>query len=105
MLNTQNLTEKVCPLTMYGETKKTLYLLCVSNYVFSTKVLIWDTVFMSLTGDRTAILRGHPRNAKVVACNAKEIPSFLSYFKILSIGLVERIKPISFHSAAKLTTK
>lgn len=52
MLNTQNLTEKVCPLTMYGETKKTLYLLCVSNYVFSTKVLIWDTVFMSLTGDR-----------------------------------------------------
>ena len=60
---------------------------------------------MSLTGDRTAILRSHPKHAKVVACSAKGIPPFLSYFKTLSIGPVPGIKPTSFHSAVKLTTK
>ena len=30
-----------------------------------TKVLIEDTIFTSPTGDGTAILRGHPRHAKV----------------------------------------
>ena len=33
--------------------------------IFSTKVLIKDTIFTSLTGDGTAILRGHPSHAKV----------------------------------------
>jgi len=33
--------------------------------VFSKKVLIGDTVFKSLTGDRTAILGGHLSHAKV----------------------------------------
>ena len=43
--------------------KKALYL---SVNVFSMKVLIGDTIFfMSPTGDRTAILRGHPSQAKV----------------------------------------
>ena len=107
MLNTQNLKGKrfVSYYAWGNKKKKTLYLFCLSNYVFSTKVLIWDTVFMSLTGDRTAILRGHPRDAKVVACSAKGIPSFPSYFKTLSFGLALRIKPIPFDSAAKLTTK
>ena len=95
MLNTQNLMillllEKVFPLLW--ETKKPLYLFRSVN-VFSAKVLIWDTIFMSPTGDRTAILRGHPRHAKVVGCSAKGIPSIPSYFKTLSIGPAPGIKP------------
>ena len=42
--------------------KKSLYL---SVNVFSTKVLIGDTIFTSPTGDETAILRGHLSHAKV----------------------------------------
>ena len=42
--------------------KKALYL---SVSVFSTKVLIGDTIFTSPNGDGTAILRGHPSHAKV----------------------------------------
>ena len=42
--------------------KKALYL---SVNVFSTKELIGDTIFMSPTGDRTAILLGRPSHAKV----------------------------------------
>ena len=42
--------------------KKTLYL---SLNVFCTKVIIGDTIFKSPTGDGTAILPGHPSNAKV----------------------------------------
>ena len=45
-----------------GYIKKALYL---SVNVFSTKVLIGDTIFTSPTGDGTAILRGHPSHAKV----------------------------------------
>ena len=33
--------------------------------VFSTKVLIGDTIFTSPTGDRTAILHGHPSHVNV----------------------------------------
>ena len=42
--------------------KKAFYL---SVNVFSTKVLIGDTIFTSPTWDGTAILRGHPSHAKV----------------------------------------
>ena len=45
------------------EKKKALYL---SVNVFSTKVLIGDTIFTSPNGDGTAILRGHPSYAKVL---------------------------------------
>ena len=34
--------------------------------IFSTKLLIEDTIFTSPTEDRTAILRGHPNQAKVM---------------------------------------
>ena len=97
--------KKVCLLLCMGKQKKTLYLFCVSNYVFSTNVLIWDAIFMSPTGDRTIILCGHRRHTKVVACSVKAIPSFLSYFKTLSIGPVVGITPTSFHSAVKCTIK
>ena len=42
--------------------KKALYL---SVNVFSTKVLIGDTVSASTTVDGTVILRGHPSHAKL----------------------------------------
>ena len=42
--------------------KNALYL---SVNVFSRKVLIGDTIFTSLSGDGTAILRGHLTHAKV----------------------------------------
>ena len=42
--------------------KNILYL---SVNVFSTEVLIEDTIFKSPTGDRSAILRGHPSHEKV----------------------------------------
>ena len=96
-------TLKSLSLTMGN--KKTLYLFCMSNYVFSTKLLIGDRIFMSQIGDQTAILHGHLRHAKVVACSAKGIPSFSSYFKTLSTGPVRGIKPTSCCSAVKLTNK
>ena len=37
----------------------------LSVNVFSTKVLIGDTIFTSPTGDGTNILRGHPSDVKV----------------------------------------
>lgn len=41
---------------------KTLYL---SVSVFSTKILIEDIIFTTLTKDETAIFRDHPSHAKV----------------------------------------
>ena len=58
--------------------------------VFSTKVLIGDTIYRSPTGDRTAILRGHPSHAKA------------SYFKTLSIGPAPGIEPAIFRCSQAL---
>ena len=46
----------------YVPLEKNIYL---SVNVFSTKVLVGDTIFTSLTGDGTAILRGQPSYARV----------------------------------------
>ena len=43
----------------------------LSVNVFSTKVLIGDTIFTSPNGDGTAILRGHPSHAKVLPLAVK----------------------------------
>ena len=51
-------------------------------------VLIRDSILMSPTGDGTATLRSHPSNVKVWPFAVqKVVPSFLSHFKTLSIGL------------------
>ena len=73
--------------------KNALYL---SVNVFSTKVLIGDTILTSPTGDGTTILHdnGHPSRAKVV-------PSFLSYFKTLGIGPGPGIESVTSPSAVK----
>ena len=42
-----------------------MHFVCRSVTVFSTKVLIGYTTFMSPTGDVTAILSGHPSHGKV----------------------------------------
>ena len=75
--------------------------------VFSTKVLIRGTIFTSPAGDRTAILRGQwttePREGPA-AGSAKGVPSFLSYFKTLSIGPAPGIEPATSRSAVKRST-
>ena len=58
----------VVPWQSFSVSVKTWYALALfylSVNVFSTKVLIGDTIFTSPNGDGTAILRGHPSHAKV----------------------------------------
>ena len=73
--------------------------------VFSTKVLIGDTIFTSPTGDGTAISTwsSEPREGPAV-CSAKAVSSFLSYFKTLSIGPAPGIEPATSCSAVKRST-
>ena len=81
-----------------------MHFLCVN--VFSTKVLIEDTIFTYPTVDGMAILRGDPRESSegLAASSAKEVLSFLSYFKILSIGPAPGIESATSHSAVKCCT-
>ena len=61
--------------------------LILSVNVFSTKVLIKDRTLMSPTGDGSALLftrSSEPREGLVI-CRAKDLPSFVSYFKTPSI--------------------
>ena len=64
------------------------------------RVLIGDTIFTSPTGDGTAILCGLPHEGLAV-CRAKGVPSFLSYFKTLSIGPARKTVPPTSRSAVK----
>ena len=70
--------------------------LFLSVNVFNTKIQIRDTIFYG-----TATLRAHPSHAKVYPCRAKAVPSFLSYFKTLSIGPAPGIEPGTFLSAVE----
>ena len=51
-------------------------------------MLTGDTIFTSRNRDGTAILRGHPGTRRSIRLDiiAKVVPSFLSYFKVLSNG-------------------
>ena len=66
---------------------KTIFL---SVNVFSTKVLIEDTIFVSPTGDGPAIfyvvIRLASSHKDLAVCKAKKFPSFFSHFKTLNIG-------------------
>ena len=67
-----------------------LALLCtfyLSINVFSTKVLIGDTIFYvsNWRRDRHFTWSSEPREG-LACCSAKGVPSFLGYFKTLSIG-------------------
>ena len=65
-------------------------------------VNVFDTSFTSLTGDGTAILRGHPSHASRSQCEGSVF--ILSYFKALSIGPAPAIKPMTSRSAVKGST-
>ena len=74
--------------------------LILSVNVFSTKVLIKDRILMSPTGDGSALLftrSSEPREGLVI-CRAKDLPSFVSYFKTPSIR-VPGIKSTTSHFA------
>ena len=57
--------------------KKSLYL---SGNVSNMNVLIEDAIYLSPSGDGTAILHGHPSHSGAAACRAKAVPAFLHYF-------------------------
>ena len=85
---------------MHPKPKNVLYL---GVKVFSTKVLIGDTFFMSnRRWDRHFTSSSEPPEG-VAACSAKEVhvPSFLSYFNTLSIGPTLGIEPATSCSAVK----
>ena len=66
----------------------------LSVNVFSTKILIGDTIFYvsNWRRDRHFTWSFEPREG--LACSsAKVVPSFLCYFKTLSIGPAPRIEP------------
>ena len=68
-----------------GEMKKMHFYFSVN--VFSTKVLIGDTIFYvsNWRRDRHFTWSSEPREG-LACCSAKGVPSFLGYFKTLSIG-------------------
>ena len=72
----------------------------MSVNVFSMKVLIGDTIFMSPNGDWTAILC----DEGLTTCSAKAVPSLLSYFKTLSTSQALGIELATSRSAVNRPT-
>ena len=68
------------------------------------KVLIGDTMFTSLTGDRNTVLCGHLSHRKVLLFAVQGVPSLLSYLKTLSIGPALGIEPMTSCSEIKSST-
>ena len=86
-------------------TKKETNALYFSVKVFSTKVLIGDTIFKSPIGDGTDRHFTWPSEPREGQPLAKAIPSFLSYFKILGIGPVPGIEPAIFRYFRKFESR
>ena len=84
------------------EEEKALYL---SVNLISTKVLIGDTIFYVSywRRDRHFTWSSEPGEGLLV-CRARNVPSFLSYFKTLSFGPGSWIEPATFRSAVKRST-
>ena len=76
----------------------------MSVNVFSTKVLIGDTIFTSPTGDGTATLWSSEPREGLAICRANAVPSFLSHFNTMSIGPVPEIEPVTPRSEVKRST-
>ena len=70
------------------------------TFYLSVNVLIGDTIFYisNWRQDRHFTWSSEPREG-LACCSAKGAPSFLGYFKILSIGPAQGIEPASFRSA------
>ena len=72
----------------------------LSVNVFSTKVLIGDTIFYVSNWRRDHHFTWSSEPCEGLACcSAKGVPSFLSYFMTQSIGPAPGIKPATFRSA------
>ena len=73
--------------------------------VFSTKVLIGHTIFhvSYWRRDHHFTWPSEPREG-LAACSTKVVPSFLSYFKTLSIGPAPGIEPATSRSAVTRST-
>ena len=56
-----------------------------------------------MKGQRRRKRSSEPREG-LAACSAKAVPSFLSYFKTLSVGPAPVIEPSTFRSAVKRST-
>ena len=69
------------------------------------KVLFVDTIFISPTGEETAnfIWSSEPCRGQAI-CRAKAVPSFLSHFKMTSVGSVPGTEPLTSCSAVKCST-
>ena len=81
--------------------QNTLYL---SVNVFSTKILIEGAIFTShWRWNRNFTLSFEPREGPAI-WRAKDIPSFLSYLKTLSIGPTLGIEPATSCSEVKRST-
>ena len=79
-------------ITLFHPPKKNALYLTVN--LFSTKVLIGDTIFYVYywRQDRHATWSSEPREG-LASCSAKGLPSFLSYFKTLSVGPAPESNP------------
>ena len=77
----------------------------VSVNVISTKVLIEHTIFYVSywRRDRHFTWSSEPREG-LAACSTKVVPSFLSYFKTLSIGPAPGMEPATSRSAVTRPT-
>ena len=82
-------------ITLFHPPKKNALYLTVN--VFSTKVLTGDTIFYVYywRQDRHVTWSSEPREglASCSSCSAKGLPSFLSYFKTLSVGPAPESNP------------
>ena len=74
--------------------------------MFSTKILIGDTILYvsNWRGDCHFTWSYEPREGPA-ACSAKGVPSFLSYFKTLSIGSAPGIEPATSRAAVNTLKK
>ena len=93
------------PIHAVQQTTTALKKCTLSVNVFSSKVLIGDTIIYVCywRRDRHFARSSEPREGLPV-CRAKEVPSFLSYFKTQSIGPAPGIEPATFLSAVERST-
>ena len=87
---------------LWGRTPKKMHFNLSVN-VFSTKVLIGDTIFYvsNWRRDRHFTWSSEPREG-LACCSAKGVPSFLGYFKTLSIGPAQGIENTTSRSAVNM---
>ena len=94
------MTARVVTVVVMYDTLRQKNALYMSVNVFSTKVPIGDTMFYfsNWRRDRHLTWSSEQREG-LTACTEEGVPSFLSYFKTLSIGPAPGIEPATSRSA------